>query len=169
MNLVDFQIVSTAAVAFLVFVACQILVFRRIDHRMAVVWFIRILASVGILLFTANALYGSLFAGFFAFILYMVASCAYFMGVFGLLATSVRIRLLCEVAAAGEQGVTWDQLLRKYNKRMIIKKRLERFVASGEVVLRDRKYYIKEGLTFFRLPTILLSLMKTICGVSISK
>lgn len=54
--------------------------------------------------------------------------------------SSVRIRLLCELASAPE-GMDQDTLTAHYNVDHIIQIRIDRLLKSGEMVCRDNRYY----------------------------
>ena len=99
-------------------------------------------------------------AGPIAFILYALVSCEYFMGIFGLMATSVRIRLLTEIARSGGRGLTMPKLLKRYNREMIVRGRLARFMASGDIMKSGSCYRARGGVTFFTLPALILTTLK---------
>ena len=50
----------------------------------------------------------------------------------------------------GSKGrLTQDQLLERYNGRMILERRLERFLKSGEIALKDGKYILVNNTNAF--------------------
>ena len=54
--------------------------------------------------------------------------------------SSVRIRILREISDS-QNGVSQAELLRRYNVDHMIQARIERFLSSGEMVLRKDRYY----------------------------
>lgn len=65
---------------------------------------------------------------------------AYFH-LFNMSETARRIRLLFEILQS--RGITPRDLESRYRPQEIIKARLERFVASGQLCLREGRYYVK--------------------------
>lgn len=55
--------------------------------------------------------------------------------------TARRPRLLIELAEA-PAGLTYSQLLQRYDSRSMVEARLERLLGSGQIVLRDGRYAI---------------------------
>ena len=98
--------------------------------------------------------------------MFFLLASGYFMGIFGLLATSVRIRVITEIAKNGTHGLTYNDLLKQYNRDMIVKTRLDRFVSSGDIVYKRKTYAINQGIRFFMLPDFLLHLMEVIYGTN---
>jgi hypothetical protein len=70
----------------------------------------------------------------------------YVFGFFNLGESARRIRLLVELHAAGERGLTLGELLAAYNASMIVDARLGRLLAGGQVVERDGRYFIGKPL-----------------------
>ena len=67
---------------------------------------------------------------------------AYVFGFYNLGESARRIRLLIELRGAGKAGLTLGQLLVAYNASMILDARLQRLLASGQIVEREGRYYI---------------------------
>jgi len=55
--------------------------------------------------------------------------------------TARRIRILRELAAS-KDGLSLDEILRRYNAEEIVERRLVRLMKNGQIILRDNKYYI---------------------------
>lgn len=145
--------VAASVIGFLIFFVAHVFVFRRIRQEEAVRWFF-ILAFV-------TSFVTALFS-WMSSVLFFLLSCCYFMGVFGLMATSVRIRILSEVA--GAKAITYEALLLQYNRDTIVRSRLARLVASGDIVLKRGTYRSCGTLTFFMAPALVLKLMKVLYG-----
>lgn len=59
--------------------------------------------------------------------------------------TSRRIRILREIAFY-KDGLTFDELLKRYNAEEIIDRRLNRLIKTGQITARDERYYINKPL-----------------------
>lgn len=145
--------VVVSLVGFLIFFAAHVFVFRRIRHEEAVRWFFIVTFIASVVVATVS---------WMSSILFLLLSCCYFMGVFGLMATSVRIRMISEIARG--RAVTYKGLLRRYNRETIVRSRLMRLAASGDIVLEKGKYRGGGRLTFFMVPAFVLKLMKVLYG-----
>jgi hypothetical protein len=150
----DTGVVAVSVISFFIFFIVHVFVFRRIRQEQAARWFF-ILAFVTSLIVALFSWISSL--------LFFLLSCCYFMGVFGLMATSVRIRILSEVVRA--RAITYHALLLRYNRNSIVRSRLARLVASGDITFTSGGTYCPGGrFTFFMAPAFLLKLMKIFYG-----
>lgn len=147
----DLATVITSLAGFVLFFAVHVVVFRRIREQGAVRWFFILVFIIG---------FGISMFSWMSGILFLLLSCCYFMGIFGLMATSVRIRIMSEIART--RGVTYQALLLRYNRSTIVRSRLARLVASGDIVLKRGKYRSGGKLTFFMGPAFVLKLMKIV-------
>jgi hypothetical protein len=73
--------------------------------------------------------------------------------------TARRIRILLELSVAKE-GLTLAELLERYNAGEIIDKRLARLVNSGQIILKNGRYY--EGKPVMKLISGLMGALKLI-------
>jgi len=74
----------------------------------------------------------------------------YVLCIFGPYETSVRMRLIREIAWAGSEGVSIQELSGRYNAKIIVDLRLRRLVGSGDIALKDGRYrVIQKGNLFF--------------------
>lgn len=149
----DLVTVMASLAGFTLFFVLHMVVFRRIREEHAVRWFFLLVTLVSLVL-AVYSWVGS--------ILFILLSCCYFMGIFGLMATSVRIRILSEIVRAG--GLTYKALLVRYNRDTIVRSRLARLVASGDIVFTYGKYRPAGRFTFFMAPAFVLKLMKMLYG-----
>lgn len=139
------------------------IVFRLINRRAVFLWLGLVIFSVtllmllgwgifllgpgrelkehGVVLWNAIAL---------SFALYWFLVPVYLYG-FGIIESSIRIRILSEIAHAGEQGISTAALFKKYNKHSIVRKRLERFLASGELIFDGTYYRVKKRFSLYWL------------------
>ena len=74
-------------------------------------------------------------------LLYLAASTWYLFIPFSVFESSVTVRLLREIAGAGNKGITRDALWLKYSTSTIVKERLDRLVASGEIKKAGNAYW----------------------------
>lgn len=73
-------------------------------------------------------------------VLLWLLSCAiYIFCAFGIIESSIRIRILTTIVREGEWGMTEKKLKDVYNTRTIIRKRIDRFIHSGELVRTGEK------------------------------
>jgi hypothetical protein len=63
--------------------------------------------------------------------------------------TSVRMRLVREIAGAGPRGLSMQELLGNYNPETILSIRLRRLVDSGDVVEKEGLYQCRRSRNFF--------------------
>ncbi len=75
----------------------------------------------------------------------------YITGFFGLPISSLRIKLLSDIARAGDRGISDKKLLSGYNKKEIIAVRLDRLVRAGELVENKGSYVLTRGYSYLRL------------------
>ena len=162
----DTAILFTVFLSFVVFVLLQIIVFRRIPRRQVLVWMVIVFVAAGFianitLLLLKHDISGNMLLFFLgiSWLLYGLISLIYILALFGIVESSIRIRLLAEVIRSGEKGITLKELYRKYNREVIIKKRLERFVASGDISFDGTYYMVKRKLSMFSLPGAVFSVL----------
>jgi hypothetical protein len=55
--------------------------------------------------------------------------------------SSIRVRIYDEIARE-PQGVSIERLMREYDERALMQLRLQRLIESGDVVLRDGRYFL---------------------------
>lgn len=77
-------------------------------------------------------------------IIYAALSYCYFVFI-NLGETARRIRILREVFDAPE-GLSLEEILRRYNAKEIIERRLQRLLANGQIIIEEDKYYIGKPL-----------------------
>jgi len=64
----------------------------------------------------------------------------YVLCIFGPYETSVRMRLVREIAQAGAKGITRQELAERYNAQTIMEIRLQRLLGSGDINEKDGQY-----------------------------
>ena len=74
---------------------------------------------------------------------YLLLVYCYVIGLFNLGESSRRIRLLIELHGAPGQALTLEEILTRYNARMVVEARLRRLVAAGQLIECDYgRYYV---------------------------
>ena len=94
---------------------------------------------------------------------YLFLAYSYGFGFFNLGESARRVRLLIELHAAGEQGMTLGQVLTAYNARMIVEARLQRLLSAGQIVERGGRYFMKRPW-MLRVAKILVLLKRLFLG-----
>lgn len=160
----DYFILIETVSAFMVFLIVHVIVLRRISDRSVIpVFWMTYAASgvvsyvlMGILWLPAMSIAPQLFTTLVSWILYTLLVGNYFMGIFGVMESSIRMRVLGDIARAGQSGISRKAILSAYNHTKIVDRRLARFVASGDIELVSGAYVSRKPITFFLLPALVL-------------
>lgn len=91
-----------------------------------------------------SSIVGSIFYLFLNFTIYLSLSYGYFHFL-NLGETARRIRLLREISES-ENGLTLDEILKRYNSLEIVNKRLERLLSKSQILFRNNRYFINKKL-----------------------
>ena len=74
----------------------------------------------------------------------------YVLCIFGPYETSVRMRLVREIAQGAKQGISLKELSARYNAQTLVNIRLERLIGSGDIIKKDSRYHPgNKGNLFF--------------------
>jgi hypothetical protein len=171
----DFRIILSAFCSFLAYLFIHTLIFRVIDQKKVLVWIVNtcllgglfpeIFALISAWLFP---LPGETFliqfsaVSLLSFILYGLLAVLYILGPFGLIESSLRLKLLNEIAGAGNRGISRPSLYKLYNRHAIIRKRLDRFVTAKDFKYQNGNYYIRNRFSYFLIQAFLFENMKRI-------
>ena len=94
----------------------------------------------------------------------------YIFSVYLNLDSSLHVRILREMENAGRKGLSYKELLGKYNKKIILNKRLLRLVNSGEIIIVRNTYQLQKRFsTLLVREKILVFLSKLYWDKSIIK
>ena len=154
----DIYIFLTAIFSFFVFL---------ILHIAVLLWLMRVYYLGGVFdLFLAWFLLGApnIFFIIFSLILYTMLVFCYVLGIFGLMESSIRIGLLVQIAKSKNNRMKKNKILKIYNSKVIIAKRLERFVASGELKYEKGYYFLNKKFSYFIINNFINSFMRKIYG-----
>ncbi|MDP1722111.1 MAG: hypothetical protein Q8L37_02785 [Candidatus Gottesmanbacteria bacterium] len=161
----DIFILAGSVGTFLIFLALHVLVLRQISDRsvIPVFWMTYVFVSMAahVFLGIVSSMRGmgavpTLGIVAASFLLSTLLTGNYFMGIFGVMESSIRMRVLGEVVRAGRAGVSRRTLLTHYNHMKIVDKRLARFVASGDIERMGEVYVSRKPFTFFLVPALML-------------
>jgi hypothetical protein len=83
-----------------------------------------------------------------------ILSYVYILTVPGVLDSSVRIRILDEIDSHTLKGISKRRLLQMYDKDVILTRRLDRLLKSGQIYIQKKQYILKKVGLFF-IPVIL--------------
>ncbi len=89
-------------------------------------------------------------AAILAVVVQGLMSFMYVLCIFGPYETSVRMRLIREIAWGASKGISAQELSDRYNAKIMVDIRLQRLVGSGDIAQKDGRYrVIKQGNLFF--------------------
>jgi hypothetical protein len=88
----------------------------------------------------------------------------YILCVFGPYETSVRMRLVREIAAAPPEGISMKELLQRYNHESIVNLRLKRLIGSGDIIEKDGRYRVGNRQNFFFIFDLIARVIKKWIG-----
>lgn len=182
MGPMDLFIIIFSAFSFLLFIIIQILIFRYLKNTKILKGLYFALGITSIfhyLIFWILSKYlffkigYSFFTIFFdssvSLILFMLLAFIFILAFLGVMTTSLRIQLLIEIKNSPKKGISYKQLLARYNKEIIIMTRVARLIEAGEVEKKKDFYFYKKHLTYFRLHTFALVLLARIYKMPIYK
>lgn len=87
-------------------------------------------------------------------IIYACLSYCYFTFI-NLGETARRIRIIREIYDS-QSGLSMDDILKKYNSKEIVEKRISRLLNSNQIILKNGKYYISNPVMFLAAKTMIM-------------
>lgn len=164
----DVFIVLTAFTAFMVFFLSHLLIFRIIKQEELVKWLILLytavflLEGVGVtfLLFPTFSISLVIMILILSLVLYTLLAFIYVLGILGVVTTSMRIRLLDEIVERGPEGLERGEILKIYNRDRVLKRRLSRLVAGGELIYKDGYYCLNRPFSYFIIHNLIQKVLK---------
>ena len=156
----DFLAVAVAFFSFGVFLLVNFITFRwvRPEHllRSLLICVVAImacpLALMGIFYLVRLidvSPYAWMAASFLALSIQGLLCFFYVLCLFGPYETSIRMRLVREIARPGSQGLSLKELLERYNVETMVNLRLARLLGSGDIVCKNGLYQVGRGRNFF--------------------
>lgn len=158
---IDILTVGVAIFSFVIFLLADFITFRRVRPErllrsllaciiaimglpalLMVIFFIFKMADEPLQAWVCAAVMASAIQGLLCFV--------YVLCIFGPYETSVRMRLVREIARGGGNGISPQELLGRYNPEIMVNLRLQRLIGSGDIVEKGGRYrVIKRGNLFF--------------------
>lgn len=88
----------------------------------------------------------------------------YVLCIFGPYETSVRMRLIREIAKKGPGGISHQDLLGRYNDQTIVDVRLRRLVGSGDIIEKNGRYQASNKKNLFFVFDAIAGILKKWIG-----
>jgi hypothetical protein len=158
---IDFLTVGVGLLSFTIFLVTQVIIFRFVRPeyllRSLVTCVIAVMACPVVVIgfFLAYKVvdapwYAWICAALLAMVIQILLCSVYVLCFFGPYETSIRMRLVWEIAAGGSKGISMQELLARYNSEVIVNSRLERLLGSGDIIEENGRYRIgRGGQSFF--------------------
>ena len=164
----DQWIVLSVFVSYGFFVAAHLLTFRFFKPEEVLKSLMRVVTAsflfhgAAFFLFYGNIsvpvvvvlLLSSLILGFLIFV--------HILCIFGPYETSLRLRLVRELYQGPPNGMSKEDILKKYNARMILETRLSRLTASGELIQHGETYVINKHVNVFFFIDVVVGVLQKI-------
>ena len=180
MNAFDVILLSSACVSFVLFFCLQMLVFRcthsedifkSIINTFTVVSAVHLMGLPLTLKYFPNGAAVQTFSDVIgvvvlSYIVFGLAAFVYILCVFGPSETSIRVRVVRELLEVRGHHLLRNELLKRYNGRMVLERRLERFSRSGEVVFKGGKYVMCKNTNAFFMIDVIARLLQKFLGKS---
>lgn len=157
--MMDVFIIINTLISLIVYFILHIVILRKINKNTIFKWLIYVYLFASFTPFLIGWRGGFIFGSIVAWMFYTFLVLAYVLAILGVMESSVRIRLLKEIYDAKEKGITLKQILIKYNKDVILQKRLERFLAVGQIKRINGKYQLEEKFTPYSIPNLVIRLI----------
>lgn len=152
------NIIAICLISFLLYFIVQVLLLKRVKRSMNSLWQIRMLflftllpavlmgtvAIMNHISVSFAVIYGLLTAVIIGLFLVI-----YLLTVYSYLESSITVKLFMLIADSQNRYVTEKNLHTYYSKQAIIRRRLERFVAIGQIRKEKNKYYAQTETSVF--------------------
>ncbi len=103
-------------------------------------------------------------AGILSLGMYGLMCFSYILCIFGPYETSVRMRLVREIAKGSLEGLSFHDIDRNYNPRVITEIRIRRLKGSGDIVEFNGRYRARPTSNFFFLFDVIAGVLKKWIG-----
>ncbi len=160
----DQFIIFASVIEFSIFWILQVFLFRYIRYENVLKWLVYVFMFNTVICTIMFFLFGhlviadrqsdvriQLVAMLCTFVITSLLIGLYIIGIFGMIESSIRIKLLSLVAQTKSSGIMYKDIINKYNKQVILSKRLKRLQGSGDIIYRAGKYYTLNRLSAFSL------------------
>lgn len=155
----DSQLIIMGFVSFCFFCLASAILFRMTEREAAVVWMLRAFVVIGI----GHALYLGLYWRWIGLMwwasFYGLFTVLFVFGIFGVVEASLSLRILSEIAGSGRKGITRREMMARYSRQNIVKRRIDRLLFSGELV-RSRGTYRLGKMSYYRVREYFLDFLR---------
>lgn len=172
----DCAILAWAGCLFVLFFILQVVVFRMVHPDAVLRWIMNIFMMVSIAHAAGLALLysnwkpdypgGILLPAIVSYFIFGLVSFVYILCVFGPSETSIRIRLVRELVEMKGGRLSHDELLKRYNGRLILERRLDRLIQAGEIAKQDGKYVLVNKANAFFLIDMVAGFIRQCVGTN---
>jgi hypothetical protein len=163
----DFLILIHFSISCIIFFIAHILVFRSLKKNSIIAVLFAVYLAVAVLHLISAYLYAGYFPEIFkgdrvmqyliypwlSLVLYSLSVFSFILAVFGITVTSLRIQLLSEISKKGSRGMKQSEISGSYSNEKLLDTRIARLVDSGELILKNGRYYPGSHLSYFRIHT----------------
>lgn len=158
---IDLNLLFLTLISFALYLVLQIVIFRFVARTDIVKWVIYtyLLGAISniVICLTRFGTNGLEFV-LISFINYSLITAVYILGIFGMVESALRIRLVTEVDRRSS-GISKSQVLKIYNRKLIVEKRLARFLKSGDLKYNRGYYFIGKKVSYFFFHSLIIDLI----------
>ena len=160
----DFLTIISVLSSFILFVIVKIVIFRFIKQENIVTGLVYAIVVSSVLHFILFAAFTTFFftpflLSIISYFMFLLIDFIYIMAVVGIVSTSLRIQLLIEIYKKDQKGISYSRLLKKYNRKIIVRNRLKRLKDTGDIEQSGSYYHYHEKLSYFRLHTFAMVML----------
>ena len=167
----EYWVIAISLLSFALLFVTLIAVFRMVHAYDAVPWYLRIATLYGFfcLVFWGLAYSLNVWGEFpetyltgavFSCAIYGVMAILFLFGVFGVFEASITLHILTKIALAGSDGIHPNALLGTYNRSTIVKRRVDRFLWSGEFIIVGGRYRLSRRFSYFMVRERFLNFLR---------
>jgi hypothetical protein len=165
----DVWILISSFLSFILFIMFLPVIFRMIHAYDAPKWYLRFACMGSLVCLGLWEIHPVWLSGENQIVGILMSLCIYgllvvlfLFGVFGVFEASITLHLLAKIALSGINGIHPNALLSRYNRISIVKRRIDRFLWSGELVPVGGQYRLSKRLSYFMVREYFLNLLRLV-------
>ena len=155
----DSQFLIMGFVSFCFFCLASAILFRMTEREAAVTWMVRAFVVIGI----GHALYLGQYWGWIGLVwwasFYGLFTVLFVFGIFGVVEASLSLRILSEIADSEKKGITRREMMMRYGRQHIVKRRVDRLLFSGELIRSGGAYRLGK-MSYYRIREYFLDFLR---------